>query len=175
MKDLISFPMRNPTDGENETPPRKFGIVPTISTAAKLLDVTSRTVRNWRQQGCPGFTPDGRVDVDQVARWADEKREERYGPTGAREEKLREEIRKLRIANDAREGRLVERAWVAERIQRAAGELNGLRSKWEAEMPVLFAATNGDIPECRTILRGIMDEVFSGLQGMAKHFEEESP
>jgi hypothetical protein len=49
--------------------------------------------------------------------------------------------------------RLVDRAWVAERIQRAAGELNGFRIKSEAEHPTRFAAAAGDVAMCRSVVR----------------------
>lgn len=148
--------------------------VPSMSAAARVLKVTARTLRNWRQEGCPGFVPDGRVDVAQVRAWAEKKLGERRGSVDVREEKILEEIRRLRIANDAKEGRLVERVWVASRMQSAAGDLNTLRAKWEAEMPVKFSETNGDVAECRTILRGIFDEVFRNIQSLAKHFAEDA-
>lgn len=86
--------------------------------------------------------------------------------------KMIEEIRKLKIRNDREEGRLVDRAWVAERIQRAAGELNAYRAKSELEHPTRFAAASGDIAHCRTVVRGIWDEVFANIQALRKHFIE---
>ena len=133
-----------------------------------------RVLQGAKIAGCAAFRSN-RVYESELLQWL-ELHPEVMGSVDddPRVEKLHEEIRKLRIANDAKEGRLVERAWVAERMQRAAGDLNNLRTKWEAEQPVKFAATNGDITECRTILRGIMDEIFSGVQSLAKHFEDES-
>lgn len=153
--------------------PAEREFVTSISAAARALNVTARTIRNWRTEGCHGFEPDGRVDLVQVRAWSAKRLEVKRGSLDAREEKLLEEIRKLKLANDHKEGRLIERAWVAERMQRAAGELNTLRSKWESEMPLKFAETNGDIVECREILRGVLDEIFRGLQSLGTHFEEE--
>lgn len=152
-----------------ETKGRTFD---SLRSAAASLKLPLRVLKIAKQEGCPAFRSN-RVYEAELLKWLEDN-PDAIGAAGndPREEKLFEEIRKLRIANDAKEGRLVERAWVAERMQRAAGELNSMRAKWEAEMPVQFAATNGDIPECRTILRGIMDDLFAGMQSLAKNFEE---
>lgn len=168
MSDAASTP-----DG-GSSPEHVPEFVPSMSAAARVLKVTSRTLRNWRAERCPGFEPDGRVDVAHVRAWAEKRLDDKRGTVDVREEKILEEIRRLRIANDAKEGRLVERVWVAARMQQAAGELNTLRAKWEAEMPMKFAETNGEITECRTILRGIFDAIFASVQSLAKHFEEDT-
>lgn len=145
-----------------------------LRAAAAALKLPLRVLQAAKTAGCTAFRSN-RVYESELLQWLGTHPEIAIGAgDDPRDEKLREEIRKLRIANDAKEGRLVERVWVAERMQRAAGDLNSRRAKWEAEMPTAFAATNGDIAECRTILRGIFDEIFGGVQSLAKHFEETS-
>lgn len=143
-----------------------------LRAAAAALKLPMRVLQTAKAAGCPAFRSN-RVYESELLQWL-ESHPQVVGDAddNPRDELVRQQIRKLRIANDAKEGRLVERAWVAERIQRAAGELNSLRAKWEAEMPVQFAGTNGDMVECRTVLRGIMDEIFGGVQSLSKHFEE---
>lgn len=154
-----------------EQTPRTFD---SLRSAAAGLKLPLRVLKTAKQAGCSAFRSN-RVYEAELLAWIEANPEAiNAASDDPRDEKLREEIRKLRIANDAKEGRLVERAWAAERMQRAAGDLNNMRAKWEAEEPVKFAATNGDITECRTILRGIMDEIFRGVQSLAKHFEEET-
>ncbi len=160
--------MKKPPSNTNS----RSQVIQTQKAAAKRLGVSARTLRNWRAEGCPGFGSDGTVDLAQVMPWAEKRLVGREGAADSKEEKLREEIRKLRLANDAREGRLVERAWVGERVQRAAGELNAFRAKSEAEHPTKFAATTGDVAMCRSIVRGIWDEIFRELELLAKHFDE---
>lgn len=154
--------------------PKKTRTFDSLKAAAAGLKLPLRVLQSAKAAGCPAFRSN-RVYESELLQWlADHPDAVGAADNDPRSEKLQEEIRKLRIANDAKEGRLVERAWVAERIQRAAGELNSLRAKWEAEKPMAFAATNGDVTECRTILRGIMDEIVIGMQGLARHFEEEN-
>lgn len=150
--------------------PRTFD---SLRSAANGLKLPLRVLQAAKSAGCQAFRSN-RVYEAELLQWLEAHPDIVNGAgDDPRDEKIREEIRKLRIANDAKEGRLIERAWVAERMQRTAGDLNNLRAKWEAEMPLNFAATNGDITECRTILRGIFDEIFSGVQTLAKNFEED--
>lgn len=142
----------------------------TMKAASAGIPLPMRTLKWAKGEGCPAFRG-ARIHVSELLRWLEANPFD--GSSGdPREEKLREEIRKLRIANDAKEGRLVERAWVGSRIQHAAGELNAARSKSEAEHPTKFAAAAGDVAHCRTIVRGIWNDIFESLQGLSKHFEE---
>jgi hypothetical protein len=165
MKKLISVPAKRP----------RAQIVKTHTSAAKMLSLTPRTLRNYRAEGAPGFLPDGRVDLALLRPWIESKLLERDGSLDLKERKTLEEVRKLRLANDRLDGRLVERAWVLERHQLASGAMNAFRSKSEAEHPLRFAAANGDVALCRTIIRGIWDEIFATLQSeMGKHFQDAS-
>jgi len=146
----------------------------TVTAIAIELGVSRKTLESWRHQGCPGIPPDD-ANLGAILRWSD-RNGKRAGKVGEKsvhrkEEKLAEEIRKLKIANDAKEGALISRAWVAERIQRAAGELNAARTKSEAEHPMRFAAAAGDVAATRTIVRGIWDDIFNALHSLGSHFE----
>lgn len=151
---------------------RPSGLVSTQNAAAKRLGTTTKTLRAWRAEGAPGFAADGSIRLAELGAWVEARKKDKAGSADSKETKLMEEIRKLRIANDRQEGRVIERAIVAERIQRAAGELNSFRTKSEAEHPNRFASAAGDIALCRTIVRGIWDEIFAGMGTLAKHFEE---
>ena len=158
---------------ENEHTDRHFGIMPSMEAAAKLLKVTSRTLRNWRAQECPGFYADGRVNADAVAAWAEKRRADRGGSSDAREQKLFEEIRKLRIANDAKEARLVEIAWVLQRYQLAGAAIEKVRAKSESEDPMKFASAAGDVSACREVVQAIWDGITESLQNeLARPFEQ---
>ena len=143
-----------------------------MKAAATLFPCTTRTLQNYRAEGCPGFHADGSIDLALVRPWVEARLAERKGSLGTKEEKLLEEIRKLRIANDAKEGRLIERAWVAGKIQAAAGELNKYRSKSESVHPKNFAEAANDMAKCRTILRGVWDEIFAAVGKLSAHLEE---
>lgn len=146
--------------------------------AAKLLKQPIEVVKWAKRNGCPAFR-NSRIYVVELGAWIGEHREQIQAELGApgsldgaRLTIAVETARKLKLRNDRETGRLVERQWVGERIQRAAGELNAFRSKSEAEHPTRFAAAAGDVAACRSIVRGIWDEIFSTMQGLAKHFEE---
>ena len=146
----------------------------TITALSVELKTDRKTLETWRRQGCPGLPPN-EIDMEAIKSWAAANGKRAGDVSGAgnsKEAKLIEEIRKLKIANDAKEGALVPRAWVAERIQRAAGELNAARTKSEAEHPLLFAAAAGDVAATRTIVRGIWDDIFMSLQSLRGHFEQ---
>jgi len=148
------------------------GIAKSLTAAADAFGVTARTIRDWRAQGAPGYRPDGTVDLDQLKPWVQALKRSRSGSPDLKSKKTAEEIRKLKLKNDRDEGRLIERAWMAERIQVAAGEINTYRAKSEAEHPTRFAAAAGDVARCREIVCGIWDEIMKIHCEMAKHFAE---
>jgi len=140
---------------------------------AAFFKVTTRTIRNWRDAGAPGFRADGTIeDRDALAAWVAEHEAERKGSTRGIEAERDQKIRKLKLANDRFEGRMIERAVVAERMQKAAGDLNSFRAKSEAEHPMRFAAAADDPAKCREVLRVIWDEIFSNINGLSRHFTE---
>lgn len=152
---------------------KKIQTYDSLKAAAAGLKLPLRVIQHAKNNGCPAFRSN-RVYGAELLRWLEKNGTgDTEGTTDPKTEKLREEIRKLRIANDAREGRLVENAWVLSRFQIAAGELNGLRAKSEAEHPVKFAAAADDVAACRTVVRGIWDDIFGILQTtIVKHLEE---
>lgn len=132
----------------------------------------------WVREACESGrarTPGGRIDLNAVKAFVTanrDKLESSADQLPLKEQKLAEQVRQLRLRNDHDAGKLVERAWVAERHSRLAGEINGIRSKSEAEDAMLFAATNGDPALCRSILKGIWDRIIKAHRECAKHFEE---
>lgn len=145
-----------------------------LKAAASALKLPMRVIQGAKTAGCTAFRSN-RVYESELLTWLEAHPETFVSAANDPKGELTfEQIRKLRIANDAKEGRLVERAWVAARMQQAAAELNNLRAKWEAEMPLRFAAAAGDVVECRAVLRVIMDEIMAGMQSLAKHFEEDA-
>ncbi|HTJ77694.1 MAG TPA: hypothetical protein VL357_01740 [Rariglobus sp.] len=144
-----------------------------VKAAASALDLPISVLKKAKGAGCPAFRG-GRVHVADFKKWLKENPIDTAGGGDLREQKLAQEVRRLTIANDAKQRELVSRAWVVERFQRAGGELHTLRAKSEAEHPLLFAAAcpGADVAACRTILRGIWTDVFKLIDGMGKHFDE---
>ena len=146
-------------------------VVRSLKDAARLIGCTTRTLQNDRAAGCRGFNSDGTVDVAQVQAWQRANRKRRESNPDLKSKKTREEIRKLKLANDLKEGRLIERAWMAERVHAAAGQVDAYRMKSEAEHPLLFAAANGDVAKCREIIRQVWNEIAVALNGMKDAFK----
>jgi hypothetical protein len=153
---------------------RPHGIAKSYNDAARAFGVTARSIRDWKVAGgeAAGFRPDGTTDLDMLFTWLEARKADRDGKLSLRDQKIIEEIRKLRIASDEKEKMLVNRAWVAGQIQAAAGEVAALRVKSEAEHPMRFAAAAGDVAACREIVRGVWDEILVSIQGLGRHLSE---
>lgn len=120
-------------------------------------------------------TPGGRYSIEAIKAWVEANQDKLSVETQnlpLKEQKTAEEVRKLKIANDLKAGRLVERAWVNERFQKLGGEINAIRSKSEAEDAMRFAEAAGDPAKCRTVLRSIWDKILIQFVSTGKHFEE---
>jgi hypothetical protein len=132
-------------------------------------------VLKWaKAKGCLAFKSN-RVYADILVEWLKTNQpdeETLQGEISSKEQKTREEVRKLKLANDLKEGKLITRAWIVERFNRAAGELHAARSKSEAEHPLLFSAAGNDVAGCRTILRGIWADIFTKIGDLGEHFTE---
>lgn len=159
-------------------PPSSYA---SMKQAAAALHLPLWLLKTAKDAGCGAFRAN-RVYRSELLTWLDEHPEAHRGTSpggvhGKKEELLGEQIRKLRLRNDADEGRLIQRAFVAERFQRMAGELNAIRAKSEAEHPLRFAACgqNVDVPRCRTVLRGVWDEILAAMSRLGDHLEEPAP
>lgn len=161
--------MKKPRKKPDEKP-RRAG---SIKAAAGMLECPPTWISKAKEAGVAAFTANGTVDVDKVKAWIDANAAELEASSdqlSLKEQKLAEQVRQLRLRNDREAGKLVEIAWVAERFQRFAGEINAIRVKSESEDAPKFAETNGDIPRCRSVLRGIWDQIMRDMQACSKHF-----
>ena len=88
-----------------------------------------------------------------------------------RDQKLREEVRKLKIANDAKESVLVKRADVAAAIRRALALVATIsESKLVNEFPI--AVSGLDVPQARIYGRRLHDSLMAECQKLAREFPE---
>lgn len=144
-----------------------------MRAASAALSLPMSALRRAKSQGCPAFRSN-RVHVAELREWLTAHPLPTADTGDLRDQKLAQEVRRLRMANDEKEVRLVARSWVIERFQLAGGELNTHRMKSEAEHPLLFSAAcpGADVAACRSIVRKIWHEVFAMMEGMGKHFEE---
>lgn len=157
-----------------ESKERKEGTAVSLIEVAERLEVPKTWVKEALANGVPR-TPGGRIKIEEINQWIEANRDKLLqlaDKLPLKEQKTAEEVRKLKIANDLKSAKLIERAWVNERFLKLGGEINAIRSKSEAEDAVKFGEASGDIAKCRTVLRGIWDDIFTKLSEAGKHFEE---
>ena len=82
-----------------------------------------------------------------------------------RDQKLLQEVRKLKIANDAREGRLVQKALVDQAIRALNTRIKALCLRYENDAPMLFRGA--DDAELREATGKAMDEFLIEWQSFA--------
>jgi len=150
---------------------------PSMRATSAASGIPYSVLQAWKAGGLPGFEQSGRVDLRTVlaAAFGQTDNGDLAPPAGMRNwrealNKAQAQRTELKLATEKRA--LVERAWVAARIQDAASEINRARLKSETEHAALFAAAGGDVSECRTVLRGIWDEVLRAIQAAGAHFKE---
>jgi phage terminase Nu1 subunit (DNA packaging protein) len=107
----------------------------THAELASFFGVSTRTIGDWARGGMPGRS--GRYRLDLIAQWRIKKIAER---APSQDKQLdAERIRKLRLANDETEGRLIdaddsERAW-NRGLNRIRNRMEGLSAELEVLMP----------------------------------------
>jgi hypothetical protein len=95
------------------------------------------------------------------------KLEDASGSVALKDQKLMEEIRKLRVANDAKEKQVVSVAKVHGAIVQTANEVrNILRVKLENEWPAKVAGL--DVTQARVYGMRLSDELMTAFQGLSK-------
>lgn len=158
---------------KKNTPPPKLAT--NVRAASASLGVPVAWIERARNAGCEGFSAKGGIQLDPVRDWIKAHAEELEKSSDAlpvKEQIQVEKLREIRMKNDVKAGTLVQKSWVVERWQRCAGEINGIRARSEAEDPLLYAATNGDVNQCRSVTRAMWDRSMKAFQDCGKHFEE---
>jgi hypothetical protein len=141
-----------------------------VAMLARLSDPAQRLneeqLKRAKIAGCTAFRG-SRVYVDELLVWWEENGE--AIPTGDDEsdrinrEILKEKLRKIRFANDTEEGKYVELAHYAGRVEALAAEtLQILRRKLEEESPRRQQGKTEE--ELREINKQIVDELCLALQ-----------
>lgn len=130
--------------------------------AASALGVSVEAIKRARELGCPAFEPGNRIRHDDLKKWmaahADELKVSGDN-LSLKEQKINEEIRKLKIANDLKEKQLVRRADVlAAQAGMAAKIKQVLEQKLENEYPSAVAGM--DVAQARIYGRRVHDAIL---------------
>lgn len=144
-----------------------------LKQAAAAEGISLETFRRARDAGCPYIKGGRVVQVAQARKWIAEHEETlTAGDIGSlRDQKTREEIRKLRIKNDKDEGRLVLRTEVAAALRRSLGAVASIcESKLVNEWPVAVAGL--DVPQARVYGKRLHDSIMAECAKASKEFPE---
>lgn len=87
------------------------------------------------------------------------------GELGLKEQKLAEQVRALKLANDKRSGSLIELDKVRARDAAMASRWNTVRGRIEAEWPVQFVGMR-EADEARVVVRRMMTEIGKALRDL---------
>lgn len=119
-------------------------IAKNVSAASALLGVSVDVVKFAKSKGCAAWKANGNIDVEVVRQWLSENAEalkNRADDYNLKDQKTIEEIRKLKLANDIKEGRYT------------------LTTEAEAEI-------EAQARECRRVLYQIPDRLAPELAGL---------
>ena len=151
----------------------KSRLFDSMSQAASAMELPTELLKRAKAGGCPAFRPGGRVDEVGLREWLAAHGDEiTEGDTklSLQIEKLREEVRKLRLVNDERDGVLVEKSKVIAAIQRAGAAWHSARLRIEAQEPAKLVGINA-VPEMAGQVKRLMDEVTAVLNGLGREFQ----
>jgi hypothetical protein len=144
--------------------PKTPKIVEKIGAACHLAEVTEDVAKRAKSLGCPAFKAGNRIDWRELKKWCAANAEQ-LQITGdnlsLKDQKLNEEVRKLRRANDVAEGKLIAVATFEGEIRDMAnavqGVLNQLPSRFATE---LAGRTPPDIEQRSRVM---IDEAIAKL------------
>ena len=146
-----------------------------MRAAASKLERPIQWIVRAKDAGVDAFKANGSVILAPVKEWIEanlEMLESTKDELPLKEQKLVEEVRRIRTYNDREDGKLIERAWVRERFYRFAGEWAAICSKAEAEDPVRLADVGSDIALLRSAYRVTLDNLTMALRNATHHFDE---
>jgi hypothetical protein len=145
---------------------------PSIAAAASSLNVSETILKNAKRMGCKAFKARGSVDEAELLKFiAEHEKELTTGGVALRDQKMTEEIRKLRIVNDRGEGKLVLKSEVlADGHKFAAWQKDYLSQKLIKEYPSVVAGL--DVAGAVAYGRRVVAAICESTQEMLKELEK---
>ena len=141
-------------------------LVESIPAAATLLSTTPDVVKRAKQLGCPAFKPGNRIAVDELDVWLQANAEKMKavptddGELPLKDQKLNEEIRKLRLQNDEKEKKLIAVTEFQRQISEMASEVQKRMYALPSRAPELAGLS---VPDIETKLTAWIDGVVEAL------------
>lgn len=144
-----------------------------MAQAASRMGVGLEVLRRAKKAGCSAFLRNGSVHVDVAEKWIAEHSTEMSESLSdsLKDQKLREEVRKLKLSNDFKADITVERSKVAEKMQKIIGRaIRTLEQKLLNEYP---SAVAGLEPEAARVYgRRVFDSIVESMRKFGSEWEE---
>lgn len=141
----------------------------TMESAAGALGLSVKAIKRIKAAGCTAFR-NGRIHEKELLEYVSAHRAELETPGSTdslKEQKLSEEIRKLRIANDGREKLVIGREAVAAALAEWARSFSELlEAKLENEWPALVHGM--ELAEIRAKGKELADQARAGVQELGR-------
>lgn len=157
--------------------PEKDRLFESIGQAAGALEISSAIISAAKKAGCPAFKAGGRVRESELVEWiAEHASENNDGMTDeeffkTKGPKYREEVRKLKIINDERQGKSVLKVEIVAAVQRALSQVSQIaEAKLVNEYPSAVAGL--DVPQARVYGRRLYDQLMIEFRKLSKEFPE---
>lgn len=135
-----------------------------MGAAAAALKVSESLVKNAKRMGCDAFNASGRVDEKKLLAFiAEHEKELTTGGVALRDQKLAEEVRKLKLRNDRDEGRLIQVESVNRTVAGVLARVDQiLEQKLSNEYPSAVAGL--DVPQARVYGKRLGDQLREEFQ-----------
>jgi hypothetical protein len=141
----------------------KKHIVESLPAAANLLKTDIVVIKRAKNLGCPAFKPGNRIDVEELRAWIKEHTEELKATGDAldlKDQKLNEEIRKLKRINDQGDKKLILITDHETEIREMSSAVQKAMYALPARAPELAGLS---VPDIEQKLTAWMDEVVMNL------------
>ena len=165
--------MGKPNLSKKKGRPRK--IYNSMAQAAAALDVSIDLIRHAKKCGCDAIRGNGSVDSEKLLAWISDHRKAEsdwQSVAGLRDEKLKQEIRKLAFFNDQKEGLYVQRAQVSNVIDQCISKACDILDNRLVNEGVPRMVDTKDVPQVRTQVRREVDSAKLEIQKIRKLFDQ---
>jgi hypothetical protein len=160
--------MTNPPPSKRGRPRTKGEVAKTYDQLAAILGISRKSLTRWRQndpEGCPLPAPNGEHDVEQWRQYVANKGTMPDAEEIAlKDQLLQEQIRKLKLANDAMEERYVA---LAEVIAAMRPTVLAIRTALDAMPNRIAIKLPGDYHDTVAVVESEKNRVLRNLQGAA--------
>ena len=146
-----------------------------MAQAAAALGVSIDAIKYAKGKGCDAIRGNGSVNSEKLLAWISANPAEPGAADGVenlRDQKTREEIRKLKQGNDERDGILIPKATITEEIRKVVAQACDILDNTLVNEAPPMIASHEDVPNAREQIRKHVDRAKQKIQKLSKLFSE---